>query len=381
MIDIYHNMLWPKYKGAVFSEAFTHARGTGHDVRFFHISATGYGRSAYSSVDTSYHRYPYQILFDEPYETIPRWKVALRLMREVWRSESRLILMPGYHRVEFWAMLAACMLRGKRRGVFCDSTMRDQADHPVKRRMKRFFFRQCDGIFVYGQRSAEYVIAMGADPAKIVYRCQAAALPHTYSPEDAAAQRLANAAPADAPRFLFVGLVCRAKGIEDLLHAFVEVRRQQPAATLVLAGPLVEAEQLPQLAESLGIADAVQFLGSMDISQLAQQYSQATCLVLPSHTEAWGLVVNEALSYGCPVVASDCCGCIPELIQEGVTGHTFATRDTNDLARALMQATRSFADVQATMQQCLNVAGQYTPACAGRSIMEGCMKILEDARA
>mgnify|MGYP003339264601 CR=1 FL=1 len=381
MIDIYHNMLWPKYKGAVFTEAFSHARDKGQDVRFFHISATGYGRSAYSSVDTSYHRYPYQILFDEPYETIPAWKVSLRLMREVFRSRSQLILMPGYHRVEFWAMLVACMLAGKRRGVFCDSTMRDQADHPLKRQLKRFFFRQCDGIFVYGQRSAEHVIAMGADPARIVYRCQAAALPHAYSAESAASTRLANAPSADNPRFLFVGLVCRAKGIEDLLRAFVDVRRQQPAATLVLAGPIVESEQLPQLAESLGIADAVQFLGAMDIDQLAQQYSRATCLVLPSHTEAWGLVVNEALSYGCPIVVSDCCGCIPELVQDGLTGHTFVTRDVADLSRTLLRATHSFADVAVTMRHCLDVAAQYSPACAGRSIMEGCLKILEDARA
>ncbi|MGN8554708.1 UNVERIFIED_CONTAM: glycosyltransferase, partial [Microbacterium sp. SLM126] len=316
-----------------------HARGHGQDVRIFHISATGYGRSANSGEDTSYHR------------------------------------------VEIWAMLAACMLTGKRRGVFCDSTMRDQADRPFKRRLKRFFFRQCDGIFVYGQRSAEYVIAMGADPARIVYRCQAAALPHTYSAQTAASMRLANAAPPDAPRYLFVGLVCRAKGIEDLLRAFVDVRRQQPSATLVLAGPLVESEQLPQLAESLGLGGAVQFLGAMDIDQLAQQYARATCLVLPSHTEAWGLVVNEALSYGCPIVASDCCGCIPELVQEGVTGHTFATRDVADLTRALLQARQTFADVGATMQHCLDVAAQYTPACAGRSIMEGCLKILEDARA
>lgn len=381
MIDIYHNMLWAKYKGAVFSEAFSHARGIGRDVRFFHIAATGYGRSSFSSVDTSYHQYPYQILFDAPYDRIPQWKISIRLAYEVWRSKSRLILIPGYHRVEFWAMLVACMLRGKRRGVFCDSTMRDQADHPMKRRLKRFFFRRCDGIFVYGRRSAEYVVAMGADPARIIDRCQAAALPHTYRAEDAARHRLASAPSSAAPRFLFVGLVCRAKGIEDLLRAFASVRRLHPQATLALAGPVVESEGLPQLAESLGIAGATTFLGAMDIEQLARQYASATCLVLPSHTEAWGLVVNEALSYGCPVVVSDCCGCIPELVQEGATGLTFATRNAGDLADKLSLAVGAFSDVEATMRNCLRVAGEYTPACAGRSIMDGCVKILEENQA
>ncbi len=380
MIDIYHNILWPRYKGAVFSEAFSHAHKAGHKVRFFHISSTGYGRTAYSSVDTSYHRYPYEILFDEPYEAIPTWKMSLRLMREVWRSKNRLILMPGYHRVEFWAMLVACMLSGKRRAVFCDSTIQDQVDHPMKRRLKRFFFSRCDGVFVYGRRSAEYAIAMGADPTKVICHCQAAALPHSYNAAEATRMRIANAPTAEAPRFLFAGLVCRAKGIEDLLRAFVEVRRQLPAATLVLAGPVVEADQLPELARSLGLGDAVQFLGAMDIDQLAQQYSRSTCLVLPSHTEAWGLVVNEALNYGCPAVVSDCCGCIPELIKEGRTGHTFVTRDVDDLARVLLKATSSFADVQATMRNCVDVVRKYTPARAGRSIIKGCQKILKRAR-
>jgi len=382
MIDIYHNMLWPKYKGAVFSEAFSRARDTGREVRFFHIAATGYGRSAYGSVDTSYHQYPYRILFDEPYERLPQWRVALRLISEVWRSRSELVILPGYHRVEFWAMLLACMVRGKRRGVFCDSTMRDQPDRPLKRYLKRFFFRRCDGIFVYGQRSAEYVIAMGADPARVIDRCQAAALPHAYSPERAARQRVANAARADAPKFLFAGLVCRNKGIEDLLHAFVQVLARHPAATLVLAGPVLESESagLRELAVSLGIDGATRFMGAMDIEQLAVQYSEATCLVLPSHTEAWGLVVNEALAYGCPVVVSDCCGCIPELVHEGVTGHVFATRNADDLARTLNRAVDTFGDVETAMRNCLDVASQYTPACAGRSIMDGCVKIIEEKR-
>ena len=380
MIDIYHNMLWPKYKGAVFSEAFSRARDIGREVRFSHIAPTGYGRSAYSTVDTSYHRYPYRILFDEPYDRVPQWRVALRLISEVWRSRSELVVLPGYHRVEYWAMLLACMVRGRRRGVFCDSTMRDQPDRPLKRHLKRFFFRRCDGIFVYGQRSAEYVIAMGADPAKIIDRCQAAALPHAYSPQQAAWQRLSNAPSADAPRFLFAGLVCRTKGIADLLRAFAKVLKQQPAATLVLAGPVVEGEGLRELATSLGIDGATQFLGALDIDQLADQYSQATCLVLPSHTEAWGLVVNEALSYGCPVVVSDCCGCIPELVHEGETGHVFVTGNVDDLAATLSRAVNSFGEVETAMRNCLQVASQYTPACAGRSIMDGCVKIIEENR-
>ena len=380
MIDIYHNMLWPKYKGAVFSEAFSHARQLGRSVRFSHVVPTDGGRTSMSNVDASYHKYPHRVLFDLPYEAIPRWKLCLRLVQEVWRSPADIVVMPGYHLIEYWAMLLACMVRGKRRAVFCDATAMDQPSNPIKHRLKVFFFRHCDGVFVYGQRGYAYAVSLGAEPSRVFDRCQAAALPHGYRPEHAEKRRLELAPSPSSPRFLFVGRISEKKGVKDLLRAFALVLREHPLATLVLAGPCDDRPSLDRLAGELGVTAATEFLGPMAIDKLAAEYGRATCLVLPSHSEAWGLVVNEALSYGCPAVVSDHCGCIPELVLEGETGLTFPVRDIQALAGTLGRAVRIFSDVEATARRCLEVIGEYTPAVAGRTIVDGCIAILEEAR-
>ena len=63
------------------------------------------------------------------------------------------------------------------------------------------------------------------------------------------------------------------------------------------------------------------------MEEIGRLFERGAALVLPSHSEPWGLVVNESLSYGCPVVVSDICGCVPDLVLDGVTGYSFPVGD------------------------------------------------------
>jgi glycosyltransferase involved in cell wall biosynthesis len=82
-------------------------------------------------------------------------------------------------------------------------------------------------------------------------------------------------------------------------------------------------------------ADAT-FLGFRNQSELPAIYAAADVLVLPSdRQETWGLVINEAMAAGLPVIASDAVGCVPDLIAPGVTGDRFPPGDVKALAAAL----------------------------------------------
>jgi glycosyltransferase involved in cell wall biosynthesis len=126
----------------------------------------------------------------------------------------------------------------------------------------------------------------------------------------------------------------------------------------------------------LGICNNVEFLGSMAIESLALEYAKATCLVLPSVSEPWGLVVNEALSYGCPVVVSNVCGCVPELVRFGITGFDFEVGDVGGLAAFLLKIVRDFGDSEAVAKRCIDVVSQYSPERAAQQIFDGSMAIL-----
>ena len=77
----------------------------------------------------------------------------------------------------------------------------------------------------------------------------------------------------------------------------------------------------------------MEFAGFLNQSRILQAYQDADCLVLPSDNgETWGLVVNEAMASGLPVVVSDQVGCHPDLVAQGVTGYVYPCGDTSALA-------------------------------------------------
>jgi glycosyltransferase involved in cell wall biosynthesis len=81
----------------------------------------------------------------------------------------------------------------------------------------------------------------------------------------------------------------------------------------------------------------------VDQTTLCGFYALAGCLVLPSHAETWGLVVNEALACGLPVLVSRQCGCAETLVKPGTNGWIFDSRDADGLA-ALMGRIASLSD-------------------------------------
>ncbi|WP_059413850.1 glycosyltransferase family 4 protein [Cupriavidus basilensis] len=376
-VTIFHNVVWSRHKGAVLSALYSQSAASPIRYTMVQIAETEYYRVGFSDVDYSFHKYPMHQLYAGCYEDVPRWKMTARLTWEVIKARSELVVLPGYHRPEYWAMLLACIVTGKRRAVFCDSTGHDRPRRMVTSIPKRLFFSLCHGYFGFGERSREYLMSLGARPERIFTPCQAAAMPATYQPEQVVRQRLSHRADGK-PVFLYVGRLSEEKGLDTLLVAFAGLRGQLPAATLRMVGTGPLAGTLRQMAASLGIEDAVELVGSKQDEELSQEYYRALCMVLPSYSEPWGLVVNEALSHGCPTVASDICGCVPELVLEGETGFAVPVRDAAALQAGMARAVAAFADTQATAERCLAVIRRFDPASAASNIARGCAAMLSE---
>ncbi len=370
-VDVFHNILWSRYKGAVFSQLHALANGQGEKIRFHQIAETASAQAAFGTADLSYHNYPYQLLFKGGYDAIPAAALYRTLFLKVWRSPAAVIVLPGYNRPEHWLMLLAAMLRRKRRLVCCDSTIHDQRQLVVKGWMKRWFFARCHGFLAYGARSREYLVHYQAATDRVFEPCQAAALSHHYDAQAALSQRQQLAPSPSRPVFLFVGRLSPEKSLLVLLTAFQRIHAELPASTLTLVGAGPQRAQLEAKVAALGLAAAVHFAGTMAPDQLASAYASATCLILPSSSEPWGLVINEALSYGCPVLISDRCGCLPELVAPGGTGLSFTAGDSDDLYRCMRAAPDLFSDVGRTARRCLDIIGRYTPRHAAATMLKG----------
>lgn len=131
--------------------------------------------------------------------------------------------------------------------------------------------------------------------------------------------------------FLFAGRICRPKGVFELIHAFAEANFSTPTR-LLIAGDGPDRSALENLAESLGIADRVRFLGTVE--SIAPYLKTSDALVLPSHSEGIPRVVMEAFAAGVPVIGTAIAG-IQQLVEHEVTGFLVPVGDSRALAQAL----------------------------------------------
>lgn len=233
----------------------------------------------------------------------------------------------GWRARTYWQAMRACWRTGTPVYVRGDSQLED--DRTLKRLAKRIVYPRFVGRFsaclAVGTRSEAYFRYYGA---RRVIRS-----PHfvdnvAFAAGAARARSTRNALRAQwgvddrTLAVLFVGKLIDKKRPGDVVEA---CRRVSGARAIIVGdGPLKRT-----------LAGAA-LLGFRNQSELPAIYAAADVLVLPSdRQETWGLVINEAMAAGLPVIASDAVGCAPDLITPGVTGDRFPPGDIDALAAAL----------------------------------------------
>ena len=383
-LEVWHNILWSNYKAGVFSQMARLCEERGIDLSVIQFAETESDRVGLAKVDLSLHRYPMTLLFKGVYSQVPVWKLMWEAARRAATTRADMVVLAGYHRPEYVLQAVILALRRKPRAVFCDSTAFDRPRVWWKTLTKQVSFALCDYVFCYGMRAQSYVHSLGVPYSKTFLRCQAAALPEGYDASSIPARRVASAPADGAPLFLYVGRLSPEKRLDVLIHAFAVARNKSPeamaGARLRMVGSGPQRAELEALAAGLGCDDAVEFTGGQSKDQLYANYLAATAMVLPSHSEPWGLVVNEALHYGCPVIVSDRCGCVPELVERSNCGAVVECDNVPDLAEALTSAQAWWADREAVAHCCLERIEPYTPVTAATAILDGASAIVAAKR-
>lgn len=133
-------------------------------------------------------------------------------------------------------------------------------------------------------------------------------------------------------RFLYVGRVTRVKNIAVMIDAFLSKFSKADHVELRLVG---KGEMDEELRARYGHAKNVIFAGPRYGAQLVDEYHQADVFVLPSSFEPWGLVVNEAMAAGLPVLVSNQVGAADDLVEGQDTGYIFDYKSTAELAELM----------------------------------------------
>lgn len=146
--------------------------------------------------------------------------------------------------------------------------------------------------------------------------------------------------PMSPCRFLFVGNIVSAKGVQHLIEAIALVLQEEKEVRLTLVGEGAERTFMEQWTKEKGIELFVEFVGGQPPDRIAFWMNQSDCLVLPSLSEGTPNVILEAMASSLPVVASSLPG-ICEIVNDRVTGYLVKPGDVNGLAQKLLEIARN----------------------------------------
>jgi glycosyltransferase involved in cell wall biosynthesis len=225
-------------------------------------------------------------------------------------------------------------------------------------RFKSWFVQRGDAWIAQSTRARDDAERLGADPTRIVVA------PHAAAP--GGVHRVKVRRERDTPfRFLYVGQLSPRKGIDGLLEAFAGLA----GAELWLAG---DGPLQHKVIEAQAADPRIRWLGFQGQPALDESFTQADALVLPSRYEAWGLVVNEALARGLPVVLSNNTGAA-DLVDDGITG-VIAKGDGPDALRAAMEQVQHWTEAQFAHGR--EVASRrllsYSPRDTSKAVLAAC---------
>ena len=192
-------------------------------------------------------------------------------------------------------------------------------------------FRQILIPWLYRAPLKVISVSQGVRDALISLKVVAKCVSTIYNPVDGSSARRAIQSPLSREYVLGVGRLHRDKGFDRLLRSFAMMKHDD--VHLMILGDGVERTRLESLTRELGVASRVTMGGTVE--NISEWYQHAQCLVVSSRTEAWALVIVEAMANGCPVVSFACSYGPSEIIEHGVNGLLAPDGDVDALSREI----------------------------------------------
>jgi len=320
------------------------------------------------------------------YEVLPSWRRRLGqhnilINTSVGTTLERLcpdvILCGGYNYLASWQALRWAKKNRVPFLLWSESTLHDRRNrHAVVENLKHAFLDDCSGFVVPGKSAFEYVSQLtgseniflapnAVDNDLFAARSEAAAIGRT---------RLRGQLGLPERFCLYVGRLVRAKGVNDLLQAYAALEPEiREEVGLVFAGDGPLRAQLEAEARTI-FPGSVHFAGFVDRDELPGYYQLADLLVLPTHSDTWGMVVNEAMACGLPIVCSRVAGCAADLV--GSNGMLTTPGEISQLSTALRQISANPGLRAAMSHESRRIIQNYSPERCAQGIAKAAFTMI-----
>ncbi len=261
------------------------------------------------------------------YQDVSHIQIPYDTYYQLWRYRPEIVLTHEFGVRTVFACLYRLLNRRTRLILWATLSRRTEMTRgKVRIALRRVILRMADACFVHGADGEAYLREFGY--AKPVFF-----IPYVT---DNAAYQGERLPPRDGLlRIVTIGQLIERKGLLPFTVALAEWCAEHPseAVEFVLAGEGPEQERLEALSVPPNLT--LKFLGHLGTEQVSQLYRSSSLYAFPTLGDEWGMVVNEALSAGLPVLGSIHAQACLELIQEGENGWLFDPASAADITRCL----------------------------------------------
>lgn len=349
------------YRIPVFNEI---AKQLGIQFEVFFMADTVPGRSW--DVEREKIRFKYRVLKGIKIPLPERFPLLYNpeIKNALSAEDPDIIVCGGYHHPTSLLALWYAKKHRKRFILWCESHRESVRlrNFPVER-YRKFFVASSDGFIVPGKNSFDFIRSFGVREEDIWTAPNAintALFQSAYAGFKAMGAREEFRRMFHLPEFniLYVGRLAPEKGLRIILNTLGQIQKRGHQAGFVMVGDGPQREEYENLVRKMGLKHVV-FTGFKQQKELAYYYAACDVLALPSYSEPWGLVVNEALTCGLPVLCSREVGCAADLIIEGKTG--FICKEVSDYDNKITQLMTNEELAAQMREHCLNHITQFTP--------------------
>jgi glycosyltransferase involved in cell wall biosynthesis len=302
----------------------------------------------------------------------------LDVVGDVVRGGYDVVWAHGYAHATTWLAMFAAHTRGARLLVRDEQTLLHE--RPWHRRFAktialRQLYARSYGLYI-GEENRRFMLANGMRAERMfasrycVDNAYFQARARELAPQRGEL-RAAFGIDDEAPVVLFAGKLIDKKQPLRLIEAFASVRAGQEC-WLLMAGDGAQRADCEALVSRMGVP-GVRFAGFLNQSELPRAYAAADVFVLPSKlNETWGLVVNEAMNFGLPVVVTDKVGCAADLVRPSENGIVVAHDRTDELAQTIASLVGDVGMRRAYGARSRQIVSAYSIEAAADGIVAAC---------
>lgn len=247
----------------------------------------------------------------------------------------------------------------------------------LKEKFKKLLISQAKGYFSSGKMTDQYLETYGATKEKIMH------YPFTSLSERNLLEKACDMEGAQEIRkecgikekyvIVSVGQFIYRKGFDVLIHATKNISKD--VGVYIIGGE--PTKEYLDMRKDVGGNEKIHFIGFLGHEELSRFYKAADIFVLPTREDIWGLVVNEAMAYGLPVVTTNKCVAGIELVEDDINGYIVHAGDEEGLANAINRFFEKSYDEQIIMkQESLRKIREYTIENMSKVHMEAFRNIM-----